>query len=108
MALADYLVPVEDKANICFDCKKACGGCSWSAADPVTDEIRFEPVKGWTAEKTAQLINRTWKETYRVKACPLFERDDYRPSNNVMLTETESEQFLANINHILRRWANDY
>lgn len=108
MALADYLVHAEDKCSICFDCKRACGGCSWSEVDTATDKVRFEPVPGWTAEKVYQKINKKYVGTYRVKACPLFDRDEYRPSNNVMLTETESQMFLANINTILRMWDKKY
>lgn len=108
MALADYLVPVECKESICFDCKRACGGCSWSEVNPDTGKVRFEPVPGWTAENTFQKVNKKYISTYRVKACPLFERDDCRPSNNVMLTEIESFMFLENIEQILREWANDY
>lgn len=112
MALADYLVPVGSKCNICFDCKNACGGCSWTELDPNTGKVRFEPVPGWTAEKTSMLIcprgsEKKWVITYRITGCPLFEHDDYRPSNNVMLTETESKHFLENIQKILRRWNND-
>lgn len=108
MALADCLVRFEEKHSICLDCKNACGGCSWSAVDPATGRLRFEPVKGWVAEKTVLKIGRRGECSYRVKACPLFAQDDYRPSNNVMLTETESKDFLENIDTILRRWANDY
>lgn len=69
------------KTNICFDCKKACGGCSWSELDPVTGKPRFEPVPGWTA-KPARLFywggngtKRCFDETYEITACPLFEPD---------------------------------
>lgn len=50
MALEDYLVPYWSHANICFDCQRACGGCSWSACHPVTGKPLFLPVPGWTAE----------------------------------------------------------
>jgi hypothetical protein len=71
------------KANICFDCKKACGGCSWSAVDPVTRKLRFEPVPGWTAKK---VWLQSWHhgsrsrevETYHITACPEFEPDKPR------------------------------
>lgn len=63
--------------NICFHCKNACGGCSWSAVDPVTERVRFEPVPGWTAEEVPW--RRTagkgrWKTgtTYHITACPQF------------------------------------
>lgn len=68
-------------ANICIDCKKACGGCSWSEVDPSTGAIRFEPVPGWTAQKSKLLSgsNRDgsgrYVDTYSIKACPLFEQE---------------------------------
>ena len=112
MALADYLVPVASQSNICFDCKKACGGCSWSEVDPDTGKVRFEPVPGWTAEKTYMLVcprggQRKWVETFRITACPEFDLDDERRPDNRMLTETESQDFLKNIQKILRRWNTD-
>lgn len=57
--------------SICWDCKHATGGCSWSR--------EFEPVSGWNAEKTLikgyrdddnYLVN-----SYCVYECPLFEHD---------------------------------
>lgn len=48
MSLEEYLVPVQDHANICFDCANACGGCSWSELDAETGLPRFAPVPGWT------------------------------------------------------------
>ena len=65
------------RANICFDCTNAVPddnghGCPWSR--------KFEPVPGWTAEPTVLnpggRYDRT--ETYRITACPLFERDQVR------------------------------
>lgn len=57
--------------NICFDCKKACGDCSWSKS--------FEPVPGWTAEKChlpiANPCSVRYMETYHITACPEFEQD---------------------------------
>lgn len=49
--------------SLCWRCKRATGFCSWSR--------EFEPVKGWTAEKT---ITGTM-ESYEVKQCPLFEKN---------------------------------
>lgn len=72
---------INTKTNICFDCKKACGGCSWSELDPVTGKPRFEPVPGWTA-KPARLLywvdngtRKRYDDTYEITACPLFEPD---------------------------------
>lgn len=65
------------KSNICITCEKACGGCSWSAVDPRTNKVRFEPVPGWTAKKV--LLNlgtkhskTTFCETYHITACPEY------------------------------------
>ena len=65
-------------ANICIDCKNACGGCSWSEWDSVTDKPRYEPVPGWTAERVLlKLGHRNGKpvvvHTYHITACPQFE-----------------------------------
>lgn len=39
------------RPTLCWSCRRACGGCSWTARDPKTHEVRFEPVEGWEAEK---------------------------------------------------------
>jgi hypothetical protein len=70
--IEQYCVSVK-KSNICFDCDRACGGCSWSR--------NFEPVPGWTATKTTLKIGCTgkekprWVDTYSITACPLFTPD---------------------------------
>ena len=105
MALEDYLVPIRHKsktlrrmaagdrekreipagrASICFDCQKACGGCSWSGLDPVTHMPRFEPVPGWTATPTCLKVSwachgRTYTrriDSYYITACPEFVPDE--------------------------------
>lgn len=61
-------------ANICFDCEKACGRCSWSKD--------FTPVPGWTAIEVFRNIDGRYagpydhffSRTYAITACPLFER----------------------------------
>lgn len=57
-------------AQLCWTCKKACGGCSWSS--------RFEPVPGWTAVAVAMRY-RDGKtrdvDTYSITACPEYEED---------------------------------
>lgn len=47
--------------TLCWDCANAVGWCSWSKD--------FTPVDGWDAEYVPD------KDSYRVIACPLFERD---------------------------------
>lgn len=96
------------QVNICFDCKKACGKCSWSGIDPVTRKPAYKPVPGWTAEKV--MLNCGWSngrpyfgETYHITACPLFEQDEPRADRDE-LTYTESQDFMSNLRHLLRRW----
>jgi hypothetical protein len=74
--LSSCIVPIDHDyqdracgANICFKCKNACGGCSWSEIDPNTKHPRFKPVKGWTAKKTKSGD----LATYKITACPKFE-----------------------------------
>lgn len=67
------------ECNICAECKNALGGCSWSEIDPNTRKVRFEPVPGWTAEKTTIGKHQAGKwsraiETYHITACPQFVR----------------------------------
>lgn len=67
-------------ANICFDCEKACGGCSWSES--------FTPVPGWTATPVRRKVwtkidgkfQEHYCDTYSITACPLFERTEPRKS----------------------------
>lgn len=54
--------------TLCWDCKKALGGCSWSR--------RFEPVPGWKAvvSETAGYLNEAMRQipSYCVLNCPEF------------------------------------
>lgn len=99
MALSEYLVSVKSMTNICFDCQKACGGCSWSELDPDTLKTRFKPVPGWTAEKVkyqTQAINGGAKfcDTYHITACPEFVRDEPRKSERKELSDRDWELLL--------------
>lgn len=51
-------LPARD--TLCWDCKKACGGCCWSA--------KLIPVKGWQAMET----QKAEYSSYLVMACPEF------------------------------------
>lgn len=58
--------------TLCWDCAKACGGCSWSKG--------LKPVCGWVAEQT--MIKCTgcvpnMMPSYRVFTCPEFKRDAF-------------------------------
>lgn len=67
----------EIKTNICFDCENACGNCSWSEIDE-KGQVRFEPIPGWTAEKTKLYVGDSrasgvrYTDTYHITACPQF------------------------------------
>lgn len=59
--------------TICWTCKNACGGCSWS-------QFKVQkPVKGWKAKRTR--INTGTPErprmikSYLVISCPEYEKD---------------------------------
>ncbi len=87
MALQDYLVPNNSKANICFDCQNACGKCSWSR--------NFTPVPGWTAE-TKYILNGKdyygkprFEQTYYISDCPEFVPDDKRNGCNGEFSEKQ-------------------
>lgn len=72
-------------ANICIDCKRSTGLCPWSAVDPKTGKLLFEPIPGWTAEKVKLRCGAgrdgkaNYEDTYSIKACPLFEKDERKP-----------------------------
>lgn len=57
--------------TLCWDCARACGGCSWSK--------KLIPMEGWEVAETeirAQRGDRiVIQQTYRVIACPGFLRD---------------------------------
>lgn len=66
--------------SLCWDCQRATGFCPWSKYK------KFEPVPGWTVEKTIR-IDKTPPYTYEregitVLDCPLFVPDGVRPCTN--------------------------
>lgn len=63
--LADCLF--RPRPQLCWDCKKACGGCSWSK--------NFEPVPGWQAEKRVLYNAKIPVVSYHITACPEFEQE---------------------------------
>ena len=67
-------MPKWDRENhtICWDCRKACGDCSWS------DHWKHEPVPGWTAIQVPIKMNGEYSTTFVVKACPEFDPDPPR------------------------------
>ena len=53
--------------QVCWDCKKATGGCSW-----VDD---FKPIEGWDARPT---VVDDMEQSFEIKSCPEFEEDDIK------------------------------
>ena len=58
----------EGRGQLCWRCKKACGGCSWS------DWLK--PVEGWTATPTVVKDFMGDFESYKIKKCPEFVADE--------------------------------
>lgn len=60
--------------QLCWTCRKACGGCSWSA--------RFQPVPGWTAQHVEAITyhgsQQVRSESYDITACPEYVMDEPR------------------------------
>ena len=58
------------RETLCWTCKNAVGGCSWSK--------NFEPVKGWEAIPTkvrGNLEIDEWLDSYMVISCPKYLED---------------------------------
>lgn len=89
--------------NICFDCKKAVGYCSWSMIDPETDRPAFKPPDGAEYEIVKYMEfhahgKARWGETAHITACPEFERDEPRKiphyrSDDIDLDDIDPEEF---------------
>lgn len=56
----------EENGQLCYICKNACGGCSWS--------IDFKPVNGWDAEPTIIRDSEGDIHSYKINNCPEFIR----------------------------------
>ena len=59
------------KDQLCWSCKKACGGydCPWAN--------KLKPVEGWTAKEVTLCsgIKGKCDKTYRITKCPLYEKE---------------------------------
>lgn len=55
---------LEEDKQLCWRCKKACGGCNWSKY--------LKPVDGWTAEPTIIKDSMGDIPSYMIKKCPEF------------------------------------
>lgn len=53
--------------QLCWTCRKACGGCSWSRS--------FVPVRGWTATPSHIPSNGEYADTYNITECPEYMPD---------------------------------
>lgn len=58
------------KETLCWQCAKACGGCSWSS-------LAHKPVTGWTAERRDIPVQNSSVpvESYVVHDCPEYVPD---------------------------------
>ncbi len=71
--------------TLCWDCRKACGGCSWSSYPD------YEPVAGWTAIGTKIRMNsNVYAQSYIVIACPEFDRDGYDGGARRVIGKTDA------------------
>ena len=64
----------EGKSNICIDCEKSCGLCSWSSS--------LTPVRGWTATPIKKRISDgVIVNSWQITACPEFDGIPYVNGN---------------------------
>lgn len=69
-AVKDYYAskPKPKKEQLCWSCKNACGGCSWS--------ISLTPVEGWTATpKKIKCHDGIIINSYKITECPQYISD---------------------------------
>ena len=71
--------------TICWDCRKARGGCTWSA--------ELEPVEGWEAEPTVRKPGtKDEMHSFIVYDCPEFERDAWNGGAERLAEHEERHQ----------------
>lgn len=61
----------EQRQQLCWRCKNACGGCNWSA--------NLEPVQGWDAEPCRRVyrdsaVGTRYIDSYIIRKCPEYVR----------------------------------
>ncbi len=63
-------VPITERGTqLCWDCKNALGGCSWSNGT-------FTPIEGWTATPSEIPMSLKYAtKTYAIRECPQFVHD---------------------------------
>ena len=66
--------------SLCFDCKNALGGCTWSAWDFRNCVPLFLPVDGWDAVTVRRSYSNGHRKstTYHVLSCPQYTKDPDR------------------------------
>ena len=92
--MADYHVHLKEDQSLCWNCKNCFGGCSWSKS--------FEPVEGWSAERTTIEYFNTETPSFLVRDCPLFAVDDGEREY------IDSDGFQNLMEAIYKRAAQDY
>lgn len=61
-----------EHTNICFDCQRAVGYCSWSEIDPKTKRPRFKIVDGSVTKKVKRKVGRKFVDAEIILSCPIF------------------------------------
>ena len=71
---------VKKHSQLCWDCQKACGGCSWSRD--------FTPVPGWKAKPTKIISyttngsgRRATKKKFYIDSFAVYECPEFEPLN---------------------------
>ena len=80
---------LEKGYQLCFSCKNACGGCSWSRCG--------EPVDGWVATPTIILQNAEEKNSYSISECPQYEYDGFCKKCEKSKEYRENDDFCSDI-----------
>lgn len=62
----------KEQNTICWTCKNACGGCSWSQA------MEHTPVPGWKAKPVKLRQNKGYADSYIVEECPQYDPEPAR------------------------------
>lgn len=82
------------RQTLCWQCAKACGGCSWSS-------LAHKPVDGWAAERRDIYIRNKPDplESYIVESCPEYVpdgREHDAPKQHVLpLPESMVEEMIS-------------
>ena len=77
--------------TICWECAKACGGCSWS--------VNFTPVEGWTAENT---VNAAGVKSYIVQECPEYVKEKRENRDPEMLDTQRCVEMIERLLEVTR------